>query len=174
MADKPTYSGVLAEPIPAKLFAAPTIVKGRGEQTIEVATLLLEKVEALCEHYGCDIKLVASKEHLLELGSKYVPGFQVENRRPNSGRKANWDDFQFARLWILHRAMMATNPRLSQTDALRNIARKHRNQFGVGFERLKEQLPKARQSPLVQMLESANEEDRKFAWNFLGSHQPTK
>jgi hypothetical protein len=169
-ARRANYTGILAEPIPRILFAQPTIVEGdvcdwRRQRAL---ALMIEKTDALCAHYGCNPKLVTSKHHVMELGMRYVPGFQVETKKSGGGAPKRWDDVRLAWLWTSYCLIRSENQHLSQTSALANMAKD--NAFGLNFSRLKEMLPKAKKSPLVQMLMSDHAEDRKFAENFLGDH----
>ena len=173
MADRPAYSGILAEPIPRRLFTKPLLIEGdeddvRTAKRRKFCELALEKTDALCAHYGCDPRLMANTHHVMELGSRYVPGFQESNPKRRGGRRKDWDDFRLAAFSVSYLAMRATNKKLTERSALINMGKDRA--FNVGFEQLKQKLPEARESPLVKMMFSDNAEDRKFAWNFFGGH----
>ncbi len=170
MADRPAYSGILAEPIPQRLVTKPTIAEGdvRAARKLKFIELAFEKTDALCAHYGCDPTLMANKHHVMELGKRYVLGFRESNPKRPGGRRKDWDDFRLAAFFISYLARRDANKTLTERSTLKNMGKDRA--FGVGFEQLKQKLPEARESPLVKMMFSDNAEDRKFAWSFFYGH----
>jgi len=164
------YGGVLGAPIPKGLVTKPTIAEGDvgSERKWKFVGLVLEKSDALCRHYNCDPGSIKNRHLVIELGKRFVPGFQIDATRSRGGRPKRWDDIALAMLWLYYLEMRGTNVRLTERAALVNMGK--RKFFGVKTSRLKDKLPKAKKSPLVQMLMSPNPEDQKFAWNFLGDH----
>jgi hypothetical protein len=75
------YSGTLAEPIPYDFFRGPTIFAGSGVQAVKLQTVVLEKLDVLCRHYGVDSEAV-NRRHALTLARRYVPGFHVARGKP--------------------------------------------------------------------------------------------
>ena len=145
----------------------PTIFDGRDIQAVKLQTVVLEKLDLLCRHYGVNSDEV-NRRHALTLARRYVPGFQVARGKPPIDPRKKWDDIRLARLWILFRAARPNFP--SDKNALASIAKQKDLQHITGkanFVWLEQLLDKARLSPLVQIIESGSPADRKFARNFL-------
>jgi hypothetical protein len=167
---KPRYAGALAKPIPYGFFCVPTLFGGgRSVQAGRLQTVILEKLDALCRHHGVESDEV-NRAHALTLARRYVPGFQIARGKPQIDPRKKWDDIRLARLRVLFRAARPKFP--SDRSALAYIAKQKDLQQITGkakFVWLEQLLDKARLSPLVQMMESGNPADRKFAWSFLAA-----
>ena len=93
-----SYSGILAEPIPPRVFRT-------SMRAGKLHRLTVEKLDAVCRYYGVDRHNI-KQDHVLTLARRYVPGFQIGRSKPvatAAGKK--WDDVRLARLWLLFRAI---------------------------------------------------------------------
>jgi hypothetical protein len=170
---KSSHGGALTKSIPFDYLRAPTIIL--DAQNVEggrFQKLLQEKLTALCRTYDVDPEQV-DREHALTLARRYISGFQIERHPRSAPKNRKWDDVRLAMLWKLFRKArqdFPNNRRAIEYLAKQRDVRKLTGKVQpVWVEQL---LDKARLSPLVQMMESTNPSDNKFARKLLAAIGP--
>jgi hypothetical protein len=151
------YQGILSRPIGYDALGSPRDTRA-----------LADKFDALC--FCFDVKPQSvDRDLVLVLARRYVPGFQVGKARDPPQKK--WDDVGLARLWL---ACRAARPGFStDKETLSQICRRGSIRRLTGKVKpvwIQQLLNKARLSPLVQLLESNNPADNKFARRFIAKH----
>jgi hypothetical protein len=162
------YSDGLAEPIPFAVFRAPAIFPSiRRVEIRQFQEVLEEKLNTLCHSYGVDPKEV-NRHHALILAQRLIPGFQIDRGKRRTHPQKKWDDIRLIALWSLYRS--ARHKFTSDRSAIVSLAKRKEIREIIGKAKLvwlEQLLDRARLNPLVQMIESANPADQKFARKLL-------
>jgi hypothetical protein len=157
----------LAKPIPFSVFRAPAIFAGiRHIEIRHFQEILEEKLNTLCRSYEVD-PVKVNRHHALILAQRLIPGFQIDRGKRRTPQK-KWDDIRLTALWMLYRS---ARPKFtSDRSAIQSLTRRKEIKEITGKANpvwLEQLLDRARLSPLVQMIESANPGDKKFAQKLL-------
>jgi hypothetical protein len=162
------HEDTLDTPIPFAVFRAPTIFPVRRRIEIRhFQEVLDERLNTLCLAYEVDPKEV-NRHHALILAQRLIPGFQIDRGKRRAHPQKKWDDTRLTALWIFYRS---ARPRFaSDKSAIQSLTRCKEITEITGKAKsvwVEQLLDRARLSPLVQMIESANPADRKFALEII-------
>ena len=154
----------LTRRIPFDVFRAPTIFPvSRRLEIRQFQEVLDERLNTLCRAYEVDPKEL-NRHHALILAQRLLPGFQIDRgKRRNPEKK--WDDIRLTALWIFYRSARRSFMSDKSAIASRTRSREIREITGKAKSVWVEQLlDRARLSPLVQMIESANPADKNVCY----------